>query len=117
VKNLTLGGILNTIRQMAEERRNRTQTPPTRAGEHRGKCVGVYELNRTSKVRTVARVLLASGFVVTAYLGVAAAVPEVGSDVVVAASLSGDEGDGRGFIVTGDPGTEDLPPARFLITE
>lgn len=115
MKDLTLGGILNTIRQMAEERRNRTQTPPAREGEHRGKCVGVYELNRTSKVRTVARVLLASGFVVTAYLGVSAAVPEVGSDVVVAGAL-GSDGPKLTFAVSdGDP--DNQPPARYLIVE
>jgi ribosomal protein S12 len=113
VKDLTLGGILNTIRQMAEERRNRTQTSPTRAGEHRGKCVGVYELNRTSKVRKVARVLLASGFVVTAYLGASAAVPEVGSDVVVA-GVQGGDGPKLHSIIGGG---EDLPPARYLIAE
>jgi ribosomal protein S12 len=113
VKDLTLGGILNTIRQMAEERRNRTQTVPTAAGEQRGKCVGVYEVNRTSTVRKVARVLLASGFVVTAYLGVSAAVPEVGSDVVVAGAQGGDCPNCRTTV----GGPDDLPPARYLIAE
>ncbi|MCE7004344.1 hypothetical protein LWC34_16085 [Kibdelosporangium philippinense] len=71
---------------MAEERRNNPQ-PRNRPGEHSGKCVGVYEIG----LRKVARILLASGFVVTAYLGVSAVIPEIGSDVVVAGALSPDE--------------------------
>ncbi|CAM3534791.1 hypothetical protein KIPE111705_12885 [Kibdelosporangium persicum] len=111
VKDSLLGGILNTIKQMAEERRN-IQAPPARPGEHRGKCVGVYEV---SGVRKVVRVLFASGFVVTAYLGASAVTPEVGSDVVVAGVLGGDSsGQGR-VIDAGDPPYPDRPAARYQI--
>ncbi|RSM90667.1 hypothetical protein DMH04_04180 [Kibdelosporangium aridum] len=101
--------MLNTIRQIAEERRNRTQPPAARLGEQRGKCVGVYEV---SGLRKVARVLLASGFVVTAYLGASAAIPEVGSDVVVAGAQGGDCPAGTCKVQS-----PDQPTTRYQIPE
>lgn len=79
---------MSTIRQLSEERRNRKQSipelPPGQAGEEWGKCIGVHEVSRT---RRVARILLASGFVVTAYLTAGAPAPAVDSDVLVSAAV------------------------------
>ncbi|MEV4318820.1 hypothetical protein [Actinocrispum sp. NPDC049592] len=71
------------IKQMAEERRSRKQSEPAPAGTQRGKCLGVYSISS----RKVARVLLASGLVVTAYLTVNAPEPAVNSNVLVSAPV------------------------------
>jgi hypothetical protein len=71
------------IKQMAEERRNRRQAAPAPAGTQRGRILGIYSISS----RKVARVLLASGLVVTAYLTVNAPEPAVNADVLVSAPV------------------------------
>lgn len=106
------GVTLDTIRQMAEERRNRKESAlPTRLGEQWGKCVGVHETGRDSRSRKVVRVLLASGFVVTAYLAANTPVPAVDANVLVASAQCRDQPAGGGECRLADPGPGDLPGA------
>jgi ribosomal protein S12 len=99
---------------MAEERRNRKQMPSPQTGQQWGKCVGVYEVGRGARVRKIARVLLASGFVVTAYLSAAPA-PAVESDVLVAVAMDQPTGDPEFSDIDCVPGAcEDRPAASHF---
>ncbi|MEC3981931.1 hypothetical protein [Amycolatopsis sp. H20-H5] len=113
---------MTTIKQLAEERRLRSrtapQTPPTQAGEQWGTCVGVYDMdggNASSRVRKVARVLLASGFVVTAYFAANSQAPVVDAPVLVAVGSIGDCPVGCVAAVTAAGG--DQPVERYTIVE
>jgi ribosomal protein S12 len=77
------------LERMAEERRRRRETAPEApAGQQWGTCVSVRETG--DRRRRIARVLLASGLVVTAYLPVNALAPAVDSPVLVQTKAIGD---------------------------
>jgi ribosomal protein S12 len=83
------------LERMAEERRLRGQVaqPPAAAGEQWATCVGVHEVDRhkpAGRRRTIARVLLASGMVITAYLPANTLAPAVDSSVLVQTTAIGD---------------------------
>jgi ribosomal protein S12 len=100
------------LERMAEDRRRRRETAPEAPagpGEQWGTCVGVHEVG--DRRRKVARVLLASGMVITAYLPLNAIAPAIESPVLVQTRAIGDPGPGRGDFVTaiGDqPGHGDI---------
>jgi ribosomal protein S12 len=98
------------LERMAEERRRRKESSPeAAAGQQWGTCVGVHEVG--DRRRKVARVLLASGMVITAYLPLNAIAPVVDAPVLVQTRAIGDPGPGRGDFVAaiGDqPGHGDV---------
>jgi hypothetical protein len=78
------------LERMAEERRRRQgTTPEAPAGQQWGTCVGVHEVGRDRR-RTIARVLLASGMVITAYLPLNAVAPAVDTPALVQTKAIGD---------------------------
>ncbi|MGK3201809.1 hypothetical protein [Amycolatopsis sp. MEPSY49] len=90
---------MSMLERMAEERRRRQgTTPEAPAGQQWGTCVSVREAG--DRRRKIARVLLASGLVVTAYLPLNAVAPAVDAPVLVQTRAIGDEGSGRGDIVS-----------------
>ncbi|MEV7045585.1 hypothetical protein [Amycolatopsis sp. NPDC051061] len=101
---------MSMLERMAEERRRRKEsTPEAAAGQQWGTCVGVHEVG--DRRRKVARVLLASGMVITAYLPLNAIAPVVDAPVLVQTRAIGDPGPGRGDFVAaiGDqPGHGDV---------
>jgi ribosomal protein S12 len=77
------------LERMAEERRSRRETAPEApAGQQWGTCVGVHEVG--DRRRKMARVLLASGMVITAYLPLNAAAPAIDAPVLVQTRAIGD---------------------------
>jgi hypothetical protein len=79
--------------RMAEERRLRRESAPqdpAGPGREWGTCVGVHEVGRDRRRRTVTRVLLASGMVITAYLPLNAVAPAVDAPVLVQTKAIGD---------------------------
>lgn len=89
---------MSMLGRLAEERRHRKETAPEApAGRQWGTCVGVHEGG--DRRRKVARVLLASGMVITAYLPLNAVAPAVDAPVLVQTRAIGDEGSGRGDVV------------------
>ena len=87
------------LERMAEERRRRQgNTPEAPAGRQWGTCVSVRESG--DRRRKIARVLLASGLVVTAYLPLTAVAPAIDAPVLVQTRAIGDEGGGRGDVVS-----------------
>jgi len=89
---------VSNLERMAEERRRRQETTPAApAGQQWGKCVSVQEAG--DRRRKIARVLLASGLVVTAYLPLSVVAPAIDAPVLVQTTAIGDEGSGRGSIV------------------
>jgi ribosomal protein S12 len=87
------------LERMAEERRRRQgNAPEAPAGQQWGTCVSVRESG--DRRRKIARVLLASGLVVTAYLPLNAIAPAVDAPVLVQTRAIGDEGHGRGVVVS-----------------
>jgi ribosomal protein S12 len=86
---------MSMLERMAEERRLRgaTAQPPAAAGEQWATCVGVHEVDRhkpAGRRRTIARVLLASGMVITAYLPANSVAPAVDAPVLVQTTAIGD---------------------------
>jgi len=78
------------LERMAEERRLRQEnTPEAPAGQQWGTCVSVQAAG--DRRRRIARVLLASGLVVTAYLPLNVAAPAVDSPVLVQTRAIGDQ--------------------------
>ncbi|MDT7805438.1 MAG: hypothetical protein QOI78_8871 [Actinomycetota bacterium] len=78
------------LERMAEERRLRQEsTPEAPAGQQWGKCVSVQAAG--DRRRRIARVLLASGLVITAYLPLNVAVPAVDAPVLVQTRAIGDQ--------------------------
>jgi ribosomal protein S12 len=78
------------LERMAEERRRRQEnTPQAPAGQQWGTCVGVHEVG--DRRRRIARVLLASGMVVTAYLPLSVVAPAIDAPVLVQTRAIGDE--------------------------
>ncbi len=87
------------LERMAEERRRRQgTTPEAPAGQQWGTCLSVRESG--DRRRKIARVLLASGLVVTAYLPLTAIAPAVDAPVLVQTRAIGDPGPGRGEVVS-----------------
>ncbi|MFJ1759823.1 hypothetical protein ACIOD2_05860 [Amycolatopsis sp. NPDC088138] len=81
---------MSMLERMAEERRlRRESTPEAPAGQQWGTCVSVQGGDRR---RRFARVLLASGLVVTAYLPLNVAAPAVDAPVLVQTRAIGDRG-------------------------
>jgi ribosomal protein S12 len=78
------------LERMAEERRLRQEnTPEAPAGQQWGTCVSVQAGG--DRRRRIARVLLASGLVVTAYLPLNVSAPAVDSPVLVQTRAIGDQ--------------------------
>ncbi|HEY0449467.1 hypothetical protein [Actinophytocola sp.] len=74
---------MTEIGKLAAQRRQRKGTSPAAPdGFEWGTCQSVHEVGR-SRARTIARVLLASGFVVTAYLAPGVVAPAIDSPVLV----------------------------------
>lgn len=73
----------------AGRRARRGADRPAPEGHEWGTCQSVHQVGR-SRTRTVARVLLASGFVVTAYLAPGLATPSVDAPVLVDHVAGGD---------------------------
>lgn len=87
------------LERMAEERRLRQETTPSApAGQQWGTCVSVRGTD--DRRRRVARVLLASGMVITAYLPLGAVAPVVDSSVLVQTRAIGDGPKGDSVIVS-----------------
>jgi ribosomal protein S12 len=81
---------MSMLERMAEERRLRQEnTTEAPAGQQWGKCVSVQAPG--DRRRRFARVLLASGLVVTAYLPLNVASPAVDSPVLVQTRAIGDQ--------------------------
>ncbi|SFW81114.1 hypothetical protein SAMN04489730_5120 [Amycolatopsis australiensis] len=90
------------LERMAEERRRRRETTPEApAGRQWGTCVGIHDVG--DRRRKVARVLLASGLVITAYLPLDAVVPSVDSPVLVQIRAIGDRPPGGAVVVSDEP--------------
>ncbi|WP_372665393.1 hypothetical protein [Amycolatopsis kentuckyensis] len=90
---------MSMLERMAEERRRRQgTTPEAPAGQQWGTCLSVRESG--DRRRKIARVLLASGLVVTAYLPLTAIAPAVDAPVLVQTRAIGDPGPGRGEVVS-----------------
>jgi hypothetical protein len=104
---------------MAEERRNRRESAaPTQLGEQWGKCIGVHELGRDSRARKVVRVLLASGFVVTAYLAANSPAPAIDSNVLVANAQCRDQPSGPPGCSLIERGPGDRPgPGSYAVLD
>ena len=85
------------LERMAEERRLRQENnPEAPAGQQWGTCVSVQAAG--DRRRRIARVLLASGLVVTAYLPLNAATPAVDSPVLVQTRAIGDQPPGDSVV-------------------
>ncbi|WP_328454629.1 hypothetical protein [Amycolatopsis sp. NBC_00438] len=82
---------MSELERMAEERRlRREHTPEAPAGQQWGTCVSVQATG--DRRRRFARVLLASGLVITAYLPLNVAAPAVDAPVLVQTRAIGDKG-------------------------
>ena len=87
------------LERMAEDRRRRQgATPEAPAGQQWGTCVSVREVG--DRRRRIARVLLASGMVITAYLPAGVLAPAVASPVLVQTKAIGDAPVGTGILVS-----------------
>jgi ribosomal protein S12 len=109
---------MRRLGQLAAEQRHDSETaarPPVTAGSHsQGVCTGVHEVGS----RLVARVRLASGNEVTAYIPAGILPPEVNAPVVVRAGGSADSPRARHALVSDSPQarrvlTADSPRARY----
>lgn len=90
---------MGKLERMAEERRSRQgNTPAVPAGQQWGTCVSVTEAG--GRRRRIARVLLASGMVITAYLPAGALAPAVDSPVLVQTKAIGDGPKGDSVVVS-----------------
>ncbi|MCR6482007.1 hypothetical protein M8542_04185 [Amycolatopsis sp. OK19-0408] len=102
---------MSMLERMAEERRLRQETAPQApAGQQWGTCVSVRGAGE--RRRRVARVLLASGMVITAYLPLGAVVPAVDAPVLVQTRAIGDGPQGDSVIVSA---IGDQPPTGDVI--
>ncbi len=101
---------MSELERMAEERRRRQgSTPDAPAGRQWGTCVSVRETG--DRRRRVARVLLASGLVITAYLPLSVVTPAIDAPVLVQTNAIGDGPKGDSVVVSagGDqPGHGDI---------
>ncbi|WP_155549784.1 hypothetical protein [Amycolatopsis camponoti] len=80
---------MSMLERMAEERRlRRENAQEAPAGQQWGTCVGVHEVG--DRRRKIARVLLASGMVITAYLPLNATAPAVDAPALVQTKAIGD---------------------------
>ncbi|MEV6648623.1 hypothetical protein [Amycolatopsis sp. NPDC051371] len=80
---------MSMLERLAEERRRRQgNTPEAPAGQQWGTCVSVRDSG--DRRRKIARVLLASGLVVTAYLPLSVVAPAIDSPVLVQTKAIGD---------------------------
>jgi hypothetical protein len=94
------------LERMAEERRRRQgAAPEAAAGQQWGTCVSVQEAG--GRRRRIARVLLASGMVITAYLPLGVVAPAVDSPVLVQTRAIGDGPKGDSVVVS--PAIGDQP--------
>ncbi|WIY00134.1 hypothetical protein QRX60_39745 [Amycolatopsis mongoliensis] len=92
---------MSMLERMAEERRRRKETAPEApAGQQWGTCVGVHEVG--DRRRKMARVLLASGMVITAYLPLTAVAPAVDAPVLVQTRAIGDRPPEDSVVAIGD---------------
>lgn len=80
---------MTEMEKLVAQRRESRSGRETPDGHEWGTCQSVHEVGR-SRRRTVARVLLASGFVVTAYLAPGLAAPAVNSPVLIDHVAGGD---------------------------
>jgi hypothetical protein len=87
------------MERLAAQRRQRKDTRPAAPDGHEwGTCQSVHRTGR-SRARTVVRVLLASGFVVTAYLTPGLVAPAVNAPVLVDHVAGGDSPKGDIVVV------------------
>jgi hypothetical protein len=92
---------VTTIKQLADDRRDRGESAPAPAGSQWGVCKGVYEVGRGNRSRLIARVLLASGLAVTAYLPAGMAAPAIDSTVQVSVVAGGGDSPQASARITG----------------
>lgn len=81
---------MNELSRVAAERRQARSERPAPQGHEWGVCQSVHRVGG-SRARTVAKVLLAGGFVITAYLAPGLAAPAENQDVLVQVAKVSDQ--------------------------